>query len=335
MVQDAGYLNNSEASPKISVIVVNYNSLEHIDTCISSVLNQTYPDFEVIFVDNNSTDDSLDYARNKFPGLSFVTNTENLGYAGGVCSALSHASGQLIAPLNIDTEVAADWLSHMADYLNENPGVAAVTPKIMLFDNRGKINALGMNVHVSGMAFCRHLYEEDSGITEPQRVYAFSGCSYLIRREILEQINNSVGQWEKYYDDVIISWLINLMGYEIWCMPGAVVYHKYSLKMDRDKFATYERCRHFLVLSVLKPFTFIILLPILIVTELLVVAYSLFKGWYFIKAKIGAYGSIFQCFRSIREKRAQYEKLRKNSDFTLLKKLSWNLQWGQLFRTLD
>ena len=322
-------------SQKISVIIVNYNSLDHIDTCVTSVLNQTYPDFEVIIVDNNSADDSLNYARTQFPGLIYVTNTENLGYAGGVCSALEYASGQLIAPLNIDTEVADDWLAQMADFLDRNPGAAAVTPKILLFNNRNRINAMGMNVHVSGMAFCRHLYKEDDGLIEPQRVFALSGCSYLIRREILEQINNSVGQWDIYYDDVIISWLINLMGHDIWCTPGAVIYHKYALKMNRDKFLIYERCRHFFVLSVLKPFTLLILSPVLIVTELLVVVYSLLKGRHYIKAKMGAIRSIFQQARSIRKKRAQYQQLRKKSDFRLLKRLSWNLEWGQLFRTLD
>lgn len=323
-----------EDSLKISVIVVNYNSLDHIDACISSVLSQTYPYFEVIFVDNNSSDDSLSHARTKFPDLIYVTNNENLGYAGGVCSGLAYASGRFIAPLNIDTEVAADWLHHMALFLDQNPNVAAVTPKILLFEDRNRINALGVNVHISGLAFCRHLYKEDNAITEPQRVYGLSGCSYLIRREILEQINSTVGQWDLFYDDVIVSWLINLMGYDIWCVPKAAVYHKYDLKMNRDKFFRLESNRHSFVLSVFRPLTLLIILPILIVTELLISVYSLLKGGRYIKAKIGAFSSVFKRFKSIRAKRAQYEKLRKTSDFTLLKRLSWNLEWGQLFRTL-
>jgi len=323
-----------ENSRKVSIIVVNYNTLTHIDACISSVLNQTYPDFEVIFVDNNSMDESLSYAKTKFPNLIFVANTENLGYAGGICSALTHASGRYIAPLNIDTEVAPDWLYHMVYFLDQNPGVAAVTPKILLFNDRNRINALGVNIHISGLAFCRQLNKEDNGTTEPQRVYGLSGCSYLIRREILERINSSVGRWDLFYDDVIISWLTNLMGYEIWCVPEAVVYHKYTLKMNPDKFFRLERCRHTFVLSILKPLTLLITLPLLVATEFLIVMYSLLKGKDYIKAKARAFGSVFKWFQSIRERRVQYEQLRKYSDFKLLKRLSWNLEWAQLFHTL-
>ena len=185
-----------EDNKKISVIVVSYNSLDHIDTCISSVLNQTYTDFEVIFVDNNSTDNSLSYAMTKYPDLIFVSNTENLGYAGGVCTGLAQASGKFIAPLNIDTEVTADWLYHLDSFLDENPRVAAVTPKILLFDDRNKINALGSIIHISGLAFCRKLYNQDSDSNEPQKVNGLSGCSYLIRRDVMEQINRAVGWWD-------------------------------------------------------------------------------------------------------------------------------------------
>ena len=90
---------------KVSVITVNYNGMPYIDSCISSVLKQTYSNFEVILVDNNSTDGSLSYARTKFPDLIFVVNHRNLGYAGGINSGLAQATGEYIAPLNIDTEV--------------------------------------------------------------------------------------------------------------------------------------------------------------------------------------------------------------------------------------
>ena len=320
---------------KVSVIIVNYNTLKHIDTCLSSILKQTYPDYEVIFVDNNSTDNSLNYAKERFPGIIFVTNNENLGYAGGVCSALTHASGQYIAPLNIDTEVTSDWLIHMVEFLDRKPEVAAVTPKILLFNRKNRINALGVNIHVSGLAFCRELDKEDRDTIKAERVYGLSGCSYLIRKEVLEQINNSVKQWDMFYDDVIVSWLVNLMGYDIWCLPESVIYHKYALQMNPDKFLRLERCRHIFILSVFKPLTIIICFPVLVIIETLIMLYSVFKGRQYGVAKLKAIRSILKMSRNIRRKRKLYKKLRKRSDIELLKRLSWNLEWGQLFKTIS
>ena len=69
---------------KASVIVVNFNGMPYLETCLSSILNQNYQDFEVILVDNCSSDESLDYIRQRFPDLTVVANESNLGYAVGV-----------------------------------------------------------------------------------------------------------------------------------------------------------------------------------------------------------------------------------------------------------
>ena len=228
---------------RASVIVVNYNGMSHLDACISSVLKQSYTDFDVIFVDNNSSDGSLEYAQNKFPNLTFVVNDKNLGYAGGINSGLTHATSEYIAPLNIDTEVAPNWLSARVAFLDENSQVGAVTPKILLFDDRTKINAMGLNIHITGLGFCRGLGKEDNISVLPENVPGVSGCSYLIRRQLLEQMGGAPGWCFMGNDDVIVSWLLRLMGYEVYCLPEAIVFHKYSLKMDPGKLFRLEKNR--------------------------------------------------------------------------------------------
>jgi GT2 family glycosyltransferase len=220
---------------RASVILVNYNGMSHLDACISSVLKQSYTNFEVIFVDNNSSDESLEYARSKFPDLTFVVNDTNLGYAGGINSGLAYATGAYIGPLNIDTEVAPNWLSAMVASLDENPQVGAVTPKVLLFDDRTKINTMGLNIHISGLGFCRKLGKKDEHSVIPENVPGVSGCAYLIRREILERMGGAPGWCFMGNDDVIVSWLLRLMGYEIYCLPESIAFHKYSLKMDPGK----------------------------------------------------------------------------------------------------
>jgi GT2 family glycosyltransferase len=315
---------------KASVILVNYNAMSHLDACISSVLKQSYKNFEVIFVDNNSSDGSLEYARNKFPNLKFVVNDENLGYAGGINSGLSYATGDYIGPLNIDTEVAPNWLSAMVAFLDENPQAGAVTPKVLLFNERTKINALGLNIHITGLGFCRGLGKEDDNSAIPENVPGVSGCSYLIRRQLLEQMGGAPGWCFMSNDDVIVSWLLRLMGYELYCLPESTVFHKYSLKMTPEKLFRLEKNRQTLLLSTLKPLTSIACLPIFLAIELMIIVYSLAKGRSYTKAKFDALTSLWRERSNIKQRRDQYQSLRKVSDLTLFRRLSWNLAWAQL-----
>jgi len=321
-------------SPRVSVIVVNYNGLPHIDGCISSILKQDYTNFETIFVDNASTDGSLKYARKAFPQLIFVTNESNLGYAGGINSGLVHATGKYIAPINIDTEVAPGWLSSMVNFMEANPLAGAVTPKILIFAERDRINTKGLDIHITGIGFCRRLYQRDDGSLNPEKVPGISGCSYLIRYEVLKQMGGAPEESFMAYDDVIISWLLNLMGFEIYCVPKSVVFHKYIAKTDPDKFFLLEKNRQALLLSSLKPLTLVICLPVFLVIELMIVIYSMIKGKTYIRAKIAAFASLWRERRYIKQKRKQYQGLRKISDLALFRRLNWNLDWVRLFKVV-
>jgi GT2 family glycosyltransferase len=132
-------------------------------------------------------------------------------------------------------------------------------------------------------------------------------------------------------DDVIVSWLLRLMGYEIYCLPESVIFHKYRHKMSPEKLLCLERNRQILLLSTLKPLTLLACLPIFLAVELLVIIYALAKGRSFIKAKLGALASLWRERRNIRQGRAHYQSLRKISDFSLLRRLSWNMPWSQLW----
>ena len=319
---------------KVSVILVNYNSMPHIDVCIQSILRQSYENYEIIFVDNNSSDGSMEYARRKYPQLIFVANDNNLGYAGGINSGLAHAKGEYISPLNVDTEVSTDLLEIMTDFLYKHPDSGAVMPKILLYYDRQRVNTLGSDIHITGLSFCRGLNEIDDNSTRTFRVSGVSGCSYLIRREILERLGGIPEESSMGNDDVIISWLVNLMGWEIYCIPEAVVYHKYKLKMNPEKLFQLEKGRQTLLLYSLKPLTVVACFPIFAITEILILGYCLLKGRRYTAAKFRVVRELYRDRKYIKERRVQVQKLRRISDFELFKKLKWNLKWRQLFHTL-
>ncbi len=319
-----------QSDPQVSIIIVNYNGLQHIDACVSSVLKQDYGSYEVIFVDNASADGSLEYARAHYPGLVFIENKENLGYAAGINCGVKSARGFYIAPLNIDTEVDAKWLSSMVSFLEQNPQAGAVTPKILLFDDRKKINAMGHNLHFSGLSFCRRLNQEDKAYNIPEKVTGLSGCSYMLKKELWNNISDLVTDSFMANDDVILSWTLALMDHQIYVVPQAVVYHKYKLFMTPEKFYRLEKGRLELLFSSLNIFTLILMAPCLIFIELLQWAYCLLKGSKYLKAKTAVYKYPLKNKQKIRVKQNRFKQIRKISDFRLWGRLSWNLDWKQL-----
>ncbi len=129
-------MNNSVATPttgwvsgrvsgrvtgRVTVIIVSYNSIKDVDVCLTSVLKQDYPDFEVILSDNGSTDGTVERVRTQYPRVKILQNNANLGYANGINAALPLATGEYIAPLNVDTEVKTDWLAAMVKVWQSDP----------------------------------------------------------------------------------------------------------------------------------------------------------------------------------------------------------------------
>lgn len=320
---------------KVSVIVVNFNGMPFLETCLRSVLNQNYPDFEVILVDNYSSDGSVDYVRQRFPDLLIVANEKNLGYAAGINSGIAHTRGTYFAPLNVDTEVEQNWLAPMVEFMDANPHVGAVTPKSLLYRNRDKVGVQGLNVHITGLGFVRGLNKQDNNLQkEPFQVAAVSGCSFLIRREIVERMGGLNEDNFMYYDDVDLSWLVNLMGYKIYCIPRSVVYHEYELKMTPQKMFWLEYGRLSSLLCYLKPPTFIVLLPALVFTEALITGYCLIRGPRHSWAKLRAGTAVLRNLRGIMRRRRQAQSLRKLSDFQLLTRFELNYEWGQVLHIL-
>jgi GT2 family glycosyltransferase len=322
-------------SVKVSVIVVNFNGMSYIESCLRSILKQDFAHFEVILVDNKSSDKSLDYARQQFPGVIIVANEKNLGYSGGINSSIGYAHGEYLAPINVDTEVKQGWLAAMVNFMNANPEVGGVTPKSLLYRDREKVGVMGLNIHITGLGFVRGLNRQDSDLPkEPFQVAGVSGCSYLMRREIMERMGGLNEENFMYYDDVDLSWMINLMGYKIYCVPQSVVYHEYEPKMTPQKMFWLEYGRANAILSYLKPFTFIVLLPALAFTEALIAGYCLLRGPSYIKAKVRVCVAILRDLRATMRRRRQVQKLRKLSDFQLLRRFKLNYEWGQVLHIL-
>ena len=118
--------------PAVSIIIVNYNSRHLIKDCLDSVLNTNYPQdkFEVIVVDNDSQDDSVEFIKKNYPQIKLIEGKENLGFTGGNNLGLKHSNGKYIALLNVDTRVDPNWLQELVATASKK-SVGIVSPKIL------------------------------------------------------------------------------------------------------------------------------------------------------------------------------------------------------------
>jgi GT2 family glycosyltransferase len=127
--------------PSVSIIVLNFNGLVFLEPCFASLEHLDYPRsrLEVILVDNGSTDGSVPFVRERFPRVTIIENGVNLGFAGGNNVGIRASRGDYVALLNNDTHVEKDWLIELVKVAEQDPAVSACTSKILLLDNRLRI----------------------------------------------------------------------------------------------------------------------------------------------------------------------------------------------------
>lgn len=312
--------------PLVSVIVVNYNGGKNLRQCLDSLLVDKNTSREVLIVDNASTDESPMVLRTiaaLHPDLTVIWNSQNVGYAGAVNVALNSARGAFVAVLNMDVSVARDWLTPLLTFLQEHPAAGAVNP-LLLTSGEGRINAAGQDVHITGLGFNRFLGRPVERVGKaPVRVSGLQGGAFLIRRALLDRAGGMDATGFLYHEDVNLSWLVQLMGFTLYCVPQSVVYHDYFLSMYPTKLYFLERNRWSMLLAYLYWPTLILLAPALFVTEALIWCYCIIRGWGFVRAKLSSYRWIWRRWPDIQKRRRLADSVRVISDWSMLKNLRW------------
>src|SRR5688572_13098248 len=165
--------------PDISVVIVNFNGVQHLEACLTALLAQEGPSFEVILVDNASTDGSADFVREHYPLVRIIVTTANLGFAGGNNRGAADARAPLLAFLNNDTRVESGWLSALRDGLGWSSDVALVTSRIVYMHDPDVLDSAGDGVTRAGGAFKRGHGGPASQHLHRREVFAACGAACL------------------------------------------------------------------------------------------------------------------------------------------------------------
>jgi GT2 family glycosyltransferase len=216
-------------TPLLSIIIPHYNGAHHLQTCFAALRGQTYPHLEIILADNGSSDDSVAVTRRDFPEVKIIEFGYNWGFAGVVNRAIAQAQGQVIVPLNNDTEVAPGWAQAIVDALAAHPEAGIIACKMLLFDQRDTLHSAGDGFGVDGIPINRGVWQKDEGQFDHD-VYIFGGCGGAVayRREMLADIGLFDEDLFMYLEDVDLNWRAQLAGYKAVFAPQAVVYHHLS-----------------------------------------------------------------------------------------------------------
>lgn len=241
--------------PLVSIIIVNWNGKRFLKGCLESVFAQSYKNFEVILVDNGSTDGSVGFVRENFPLTVVLENKDNLGFAAGNNRGIEAAKGEFIATLNNDTELNRGFIEKLveaAEGSGERVGMWA--PKILSMDERDVIDSVGgLLIYPDGLAKGRGRLEKDRGQYDGERDICMpSACAALYRREMLDEVGLFDEDFFAYCEDTDLGLRARLSGWKAVSVPEAVVYHYYSATGGRytpTKAYLVERNRLWVVLK--------------------------------------------------------------------------------------
>lgn len=211
-----------------SVVVLNFNGKKFLCKCLDSVLKSDYPNFEVIFVDNASTDGSAEFVRSNFgqySNLRIIQNDRNFGFAEGNNIGARAAKGNYVVFLNNDTEVDPMWLKELITVMESDKNIGAAQSKLLLFD-RKTIDSAGDFINFYGEGWMRGHGVEDKGqYNKVDEVFSARGAAMIVKKQILEEVGYFDAAFFMVCEDIDLSWRIRLCGYKVMFVPKSIVYH--------------------------------------------------------------------------------------------------------------
>jgi hypothetical protein len=281
----------------ISVVIVGYNSKNDLKTCLSSVYKSTYKQFRVIFVDNSSSDGSVEFVRTKYPKVDIISN-KNSGFAGGGNIGIKRAiklKTDYIFLLNPDVTIEPDCFKKLIARIDQK----TILQPLILLNIKGKnthlVNTTGDYLNFLGFCYCNDYRADQTAIKEKDIVIA-SGAAALIPIGILETIGLLDKNFFMYHEDADLFYRAHLYGFNIKLMPNALAWHQYSFSRNKGKMFYADRNRLLFLYKNFSSKYLILILPMMIINEVLMIVYSLFSGW-FLK-KIQVYFSVLSLLKS-------------------------------------
>jgi len=223
----------ADSSCAVRVIVLNWNGRKWLDGCLGSLRRQAGCAFEVVVVDNASTDDSVALVRERFPECRVVALEANVGFAAGNNAGARGSSAPYLVFLNNDTEVEPGWLAALVRAVEADSGIGLVSSQVVYMDRPDVIDSAGDGYLQCGGAFKRGHGQLVDRAAVDSEVFGACGAAFLIRRELFERLGGFDEDFFMVYEDVDLSYRARLAGSRVVFASGALVRHAGSASLGR------------------------------------------------------------------------------------------------------
>lgn len=305
---------------------MNYNGKRFLDDCFNTLLATTYPNVEIIMIDNKSTDDSVDYVKQKFPKVQIFQNGVNGGFSLAYNNSFKIAKGKYFVILNNDITVDPGWLEPLVAEAEKFPGIGALQPKLvsMLEPNKFEYaGASGGYLDIYGFPFVRgrifNTIEEDFGqYNDIRNVFWTTGAAMFVRAEALAKSGGLDEDFVHHMEEIDLCYRLNLVGYILKVVPKSVVYHYGGGIISYDSYMkTYWNQRNsvFMMLKNLQRKHLLKFIIYRFFLDMLALGYALLcLNYKRFGALFHAYAWLIVHPRMIIRKRKEVKKIRKLSD---------------------
>lgn len=220
--------------PRVSIIIVSWNGLRLLQQFLGSVVATHYTNFEIILVDNASSDESVAWVNATWPTIRVKVMKQNEGFCGGNNAGWALATGKYVALLNNDVHVPPDWLRPLVDWMERHPACAAAQPHVLQYGDPTRFEyagAAGGYLDRLGYPFCRgrlfDTVEQDAGqYDEPAPIFWASGAACLLRKDAVDALGMLFDTtFFMHMEEIDLCWRLQRAGHSIWSVPASRVHH--------------------------------------------------------------------------------------------------------------
>lgn len=210
-------------SRKVTVVIPNYNGLKFMEPCFAALAAQSEKNFDVLVVDNGSSDGSVEWLKEH--EIPSVFLPDNIGFPGAVNIGIKKAQTPYVILLNNDTEPKPDYIREMIRMIERSPKIFSVSSRILQLYHKELMDDAGDMYSLPGWAFQRGVGQPVTGYKRPCRVFAACAAAAIYRREVFEEIGYFDESHFAYLEDVDVGYRARIYGYDNVYCPAAEVYH--------------------------------------------------------------------------------------------------------------
>lgn len=329
----------------VSVIIVNWNGGRVLEDCLKSLLKIDYPRWELILVDNGSTDGGIEKiqklkfkSRNYKSKLKILRNRTNLGFTVANNQGYKKTQGKYILLLNNDTKVTSDFLTGLVARAEEDPKIGVIQPKIFLMDKPGYLDNAGS--FLTKIGFLQHwgfLEKDGEEFNRERDVFSVKGACMLIKRELVERVGLFDESFFSYFEESDFCWRVWLSGSRVLYFPKASIKHKVGFTIRRLDVPSvnyhYYKNRICSLIKNLELSNLLTILPLHLIISFGIMTLFLIRlkpknSGMILKALIWNLTNLTDTLK----KRARIQKMRVVNDSQIFKKLSRPINWQQYIK---